>query len=350
MADGLLPVAANLPEAQAAAATAVRKVELLLAACAAAPGSLRKSGGLALRDTKRLAKAIDATEQQTRLWIDLAYHADLLGLREEEVEAPPARGRGRRAVPTAGPVRLLPTGRYDGWQAGSPADRLVPLVSAWAVVPEVLSWWPDDHDQQPFALVPPEDGEAVQLRQRGAGGAAALPPGRGLGPAAALRGEALLGLVRRVDWYCPGLVPLTESGLQRVVATLAEAELLGAVAHGRLTPSARPWSRCWRAARRQGFPYVPGTLPGRRPADGAQLPRWPGCAARSPTCCRRRDRTARFQADLTADRRRGVRRPSWPSCWARPPTGSPRAMRWSGASARPRSAARWTAGSPPRSC
>ena len=299
LAEGLLPVAETLPEAQAAAATAVRRVELLLAACAAAPGSLRKAGGLALRDTKRLAKAVDASEQQTRLWIDLAYHADLLGLREEPPETPPARGRGRRAVPAAGPVRLLPTGRYDGWQASSPAARLVPLVCTWAVVPEVLSWWPDEADQQPFALVPPEDGEAVELRRQVLAALTALPPGRGLGPAAALRGEALLGLVRRIDWYSPGLVPLTDSGLQRVVATLVEAELLGAVAHGRLTPVGEAVVALLAGGAAAGFPYVPGTL--------ATSPAGDDSAAPVAALRRALDdllppprRTARFQADLTA--------------------------------------------------
>ena len=300
LAEGLLPVAETLPEAQSAAAGAVRRVELLLAACAVAPGSLRKAGGLALRDAKRLAKAVDAPEAQTRLWIDLAFHADLLGLHEEQPDAPPARGRGRRSAPVAGPVRLLPTGRYDGWQSGSPAERLVPLVSAWAVVPEVLSWWPDDHEQQPFALVPPEDGEAVQLRQGVLSALAALPPGLGLGPAAALQGEALLGLVRRVDWYSPGLVPLTESGLQRVVATLAEAELLGVAAHGRLTTIGEAVVELLASGAAAEFPYVPGSTAGPSAGDGAAaapLARLRGALADLLPPPRT---TARFQADLTA--------------------------------------------------
>ena len=318
---GTEPVPDVLREAQAAAAAASRRVELLLAACAAVPAAVRKAGGLAVRDTRRLAKALGATEEQTRLWIDLAYHADLLGIREPELERPAGRGR-RQPVPT-GPAQLLPTTRYDRWQTRSPSDRLVPVICAWAVVPEVLGWWPEQREGTPVALVQPQDPEAVRLRRQVLAALAALPPGRGLGPAAALRGQALLDLVELVGWLCPSVLSDSleqpdEAGAdaERVLATLREAELLGVVAHGRLTPLGEAVLALLDTEAADCFPYVPGAddrdAPGGRGsgrASGGAAGQGAGPGYREPLAALRAAlaellppprTTARFQADLTA--------------------------------------------------
>ncbi|QMU72757.1 helicase-associated domain-containing protein [Streptacidiphilus sp. P02-A3a] len=307
-------------EAQAAAATASRRVELLLAACAAVPPTVRKVGGLAVRDTRRLAKAIGAAEEQTRLWIDLGYHADLLGIREPEPERSAGRGRGRRPAAPAEPVRLLPTTRYDDWQTRSPADRLVPVICAWAVVPEVLSWWPEYREETPVALVAPQDVEAVPLRRQLLAALATLPPGTGLGPAAALGGRALRELVGLVGWLRPGLVGSDPDAADpdtagRVLATLREAELLGAVAHGRLTALGEAVLALLDGDAADSFPYVPGSVPGPDQADAADVSADdvaaddPGAADAGTLATLRAAlaellppprTTARFQADLTA--------------------------------------------------
>jgi Helicase conserved C-terminal domain len=311
------PVPDARHEAQAAAATATRRVELLLAACAAAAPAVRKSGGLAVRDTRRLAKAVGAAEQQTRLWIDLGYHADLLGIREAELERPAGRGR-RTPVPT-GPARLLPTSRYDRWQTRSPADRLVPVICAWAVVPELLTWWPEGRGETPVALVQPQDPAAVPLRRQVLAALATLPPDRGLGPAAALGGQALLELVELVGWLCPSVLSddLSDPGgpdgpdadgpdAERVLATLREAELLGAVAHGRLTPVGEAVLALLDTDAAYCFPYVPGAddrdAPGGRGRGAATGYREPLAALRAALAelLPPPRTTARFQADLTA--------------------------------------------------
>lgn len=299
------PVPDVAREAQAAAATASRRIELLLAACAAVPPSVRKAGGLAVRDTKRLAKAIGAAEEQTRLWIDLGYHADLLGIRDPEPERPAGRGRGRRPTGPAEPVRLLPTTRYDDWQTLSPADRLAPVICAWAVVPEVLSWWPEYREETPVALVSPQDAEAVPLRRQLLAALATLPPGQGLGPAAALGGQALRELVELVGWLRPGLIGSDSddpdpADAGRLLATLREAELLGAVAHGRLTPLGEAVLALLDSDAADCFPFVPGS-----PVD-ADEPTAPGGAALAALRAALTEllppprTTARFQADLTA--------------------------------------------------
>ena len=297
------PVPDVLREAQAAAASASRRVELLLAACAASPAAVRKTGGLAVRDTKRLAKAVGAAEEQTRLWIDLGYHADLLGVREQLPE-PAARGRGRRPAAPSGPAQLLPTARYDDWQTRSPADRLVPVICAWAVVPEVLSWWPEYREDTPVALVSAQDPEAVPLRRTLLAALAMLPPGQGLGPAAALRGPALGELLDLVGWLRPGLVDADPddpdaAGAGRVLATLREAELLGAVAHGRLTPLGEAVLALLETDAADCFPYVPGADD--RDAGAAWYREQLDALRAALTELLPPPRTtARFQADLTA--------------------------------------------------
>jgi hypothetical protein len=293
---GVRPAPTARHEAQAAAAAASRKIELLLAACAAAPPNVRKAGGLAVRDTRRLAKAVDASDEQTRLWIDLAYNADLLGTHQDQPEPSGTRGRGRHPVVSTAPVQLLPTARYDAWQTRSPADRLVPVVCAWAVVPEIFTWWPDAREETPVALVSPQDQEAVPLRRQVLAALATLPPGQGLGPASALAGEALQELMRLISWLAPGVVGIDETDDERVLATLQEAELLGVVAHGRLTPLGEGVLALLGTDAADWFPHVPGIgtatdeyrqpMAALRAALGELLP---------PP-----QRTARFQADLTA--------------------------------------------------
>ncbi|MER5641698.1 helicase-associated domain-containing protein [Kitasatospora sp. NPDC002227] len=278
-------------QAQAAAMAAASRVELLLRAVEATPPGVRKSGGLAVRDTKALAKAAGAGEEQTRLWLDLAANAGLLA-----PHRPGADGGAAKAKANDVPVRLLPTTGYDAWLAAAPADRLLPLVAAWAVTPEVFSHWPAEAGP-PVALVTPQDELAVPLRHALLEVLARLPDGQGLGPVAALPGPALGALMRAVGWHRP-LLDLVDEDLDAVTATLAEAELLGVVAEGALTEVGLAVLGLLRSGAAEYFPAVPGAGPeldglprlaaavaGLRAALAASLP--------APL------HTARFQADLT---------------------------------------------------
>ncbi|MEU8432997.1 helicase-associated domain-containing protein [Streptomyces sp. NPDC029216] len=303
-------------EGAAAAAAAAWRAELVLRALAAQPVTIRKAGGIAVRDTRRLARAAGADEADTRLWLDLAANAGLAAPQNDE-PAPAAAGRRAHAKAPKPPARLLPSHCYDAWAAAPAAGKLLPLLAAWAVVPEVLTHWPDP-DEPPVALISPQDEEAVTLRTGLLQALATLPAGHGL------TGDALgyAELLDRAAWFRPALrghlavddtgAPTGLDGLvDRLEATLKEAVLLGVVAHGALTPVGRALCRLLEAGAAHHYPAVPGAAadPAATGADGLgeDLSARPALAAAVTAL---RDAlhaalpaprtTARFQSDLTA--------------------------------------------------
>ena len=290
---GLLPLPAGWGgEAQAAATAAASRIELLLRSTAAQPLAVRKAGGIAVRDARRLAKVIGAPEEQTRLWLDLAANAGLIAPHRDT--PPPTRSR---KPPAPLPARMLPTARYDGWLTAPPADRLVPLIATWAVTPEVFSHWPDEHDT-PVALIAPHDATAVPLRRAVLEALARLPEGLGVGPAGALPAGVLTALTEAAAWFDPEVAEPAFADPDRTIATLQEAELLGVLAHGALTPVGHAALGLLRAGADRYFPAVPGT--------GVRLTRYPALAAAVAALRAALTElvppprtTARFQADLT---------------------------------------------------
>ncbi|RKT06905.1 XPB/Ssl2-like helicase family protein [Streptomyces sp. 3211.6] len=303
-------------EGTAAAAAAAWRAEQVLRALAAQPVTIRKTGGIAVRDTRRLAKTAGADEADTRLWLDLAVTAGLAARRDEE-PPPAAPARRRNAAPPRPPARLLPSDRYDAWAAAPAAGKLLPLLAAWAVLPGILSHWPDP-GEVPVALVSPQDQEAVDLRTGVLRALATLPAGHGL------RGDALgyAELLDRAAWFRPMLrahLAVDDSGapadldgfLDRMEATLKEAALLGVVAHGALTPVGRALCRLLEAGGAHHYPAVPGAGadPSATGTDGLgqDLSTRPALAA-AVTALREAlhsalpapSTTARFQSDLTA--------------------------------------------------
>ncbi|MFB6615797.1 helicase-associated domain-containing protein [Streptomyces sp. NPDC056367] len=300
-------------QGSAAAGAAAWRAELVLRALAAQPVAVRKAGGIAVRETRRLAKSAGATEADTRLWLDLAVNAGLAAPQDDEPAVAP-RGRRPAPKPTA---RLLPTDRYDRWSAAPSAGKLLPLLTAWAVVPEVLTHWPDD-GETPVALISPQDEYAVPLRRGVLRALAALPPGHGLSGTPASYTE----LLDRAAWYQPLLRALFEAdGLGRLLgtedlsgrlsATLSEAELLGLVSHGALTPAGHAISALLEADAAHHYPAVPGAGadPTAQTADtlGEDLTTRPALERAVATLrttlyetLPAPSTTARFQADLTA--------------------------------------------------
>ncbi|MFK0231732.1 helicase-associated domain-containing protein [Streptomyces vinaceus] len=305
-------------EAAAAAAAAAWRAELVLRALAAEPVAIRKAGGIAVRDTRRLARAAGANEADTRLWLDLAVNAGLAAPQDDEpAPAPPGRRNSKSPKAPKPAARLLPSDHYDAWAAAPAAGKLLPLLAAWAVVPAVLSHWPDP-DETPVALISPQDEDAVTLRTGVLRALATLPDGHGL--TANARGYT--ELLSQAAWFQPALrahlaadatgeLTGLDGVLDRMAATLAEAALLGVVAHGALTPVGRSLCRLLEAGAAHHYPAVPGadTDPSARGSEGLgeDLSLRP-TLAKAVTTLREElyaalpgpSETARFQSDLTA--------------------------------------------------
>ncbi|WP_405015102.1 helicase-associated domain-containing protein [Kitasatospora sp. NBC_01539] len=280
-------------EAQAAALAAASRVELLLRQVDVQPLTVRKAGGIAVRDTRRVAKQAGMGEEQARLWLDLAFNAGLLLTHAPEPEPAP-RGRRRPAPPQVA-ARVLPTERYDRWLTAPPAQRLLPLIATWAVTPEVFSHWPDEGDT-PVALVSPQDPTAVPLRHALLETLAALPEGHGVKTGNV---EELRQLEQALLWHQPAAPAQSAESGGPLTATLAEAELLGLVAHGTLTPVGHAVLALLRAGAARYFPAVPGAGPSLkdRPALAQAVLQ---VARELENLLPAPQNGARFQADLTA--------------------------------------------------
>jgi hypothetical protein len=96
---------------------AVRQVEGLLEALAAEPVPVLRSGGMGVRELRRLARATGLDESLAALLLEVAAASGLL---DDDRDAEP---------------RWLPTTAYDGWREADVAVRWVRLASAWLAMP-----------------------------------------------------------------------------------------------------------------------------------------------------------------------------------------------------------------------
>ncbi|MFH8980399.1 helicase-associated domain-containing protein, partial [Streptomyces varsoviensis] len=212
-------------ETRAAATALSSALDRLLAALAERPAALRKSGGLAVREIKRLAKAAGTGEDRARLLLDTAEAAGLIAL---------SRNRdGTTALPTAA---------YDDWLTRPAGERLAPVLTAWAELRAIPTLGAPG--EPPATLVRGHDDRyAAPLRRALLEALAALPEGTGAAvPAPPLPEEpsrALDGLLHVADWYRPLAVTGRPMAAERSAHTLDEAAFLGVVAHGTLTPLGR---------------------------------------------------------------------------------------------------------------
>lgn len=172
----------------------------------------------------------------------------------------------------------------------------------------MFTYWPEE-GETPVALISPQDPYAVPLRHGVLQALATVPDGYGLTAGHDGRDELLEGAV----WFRPALMaPYDDEDLEgRLEATLAEAELLGLVAHGALTEVGRAVTDLLDAGAARHYPAVPGADadPAAGDADrlGEGLAERPALAA-AVAALREALRsmlpapstTARFQADSTA--------------------------------------------------
>ncbi|GLY05914.1 MULTISPECIES: helicase-associated domain-containing protein [Actinoplanes] len=199
---------------------AVRATEALLEALAAEPGPVLRTGGLGVRDLKRLTRATGLDESGTALLVEVAYATGMLG--ESEV---PSNGR----TGTAQEV-FLPTSAYDMWRAAGAAHRWTSLARTWLMMTRQtgLIGRRDERDRPINALAPDaERAGAPQARREALTALADLAPG------AAPTAEDLLALL---NWQAPRRARGRE-GAHR--DALTGAALLGITGLGALTSYAR---------------------------------------------------------------------------------------------------------------
>ena len=144
---------------------AVRTTETLLEALALEPAPVLRTGGLGVRDLKRLARTANVDESSAALLLEVAYAASLLG----EADATGV-ARSITVSRAHGPIDeiFLPTGAYDLWRAQSIAQRWDSLIRSWLPMsrqPSLIGQR-DDRDRPINALAPEvERAGAAQARR-----------------------------------------------------------------------------------------------------------------------------------------------------------------------------------------
>jgi hypothetical protein len=191
--------------AAGAALRALRQVEQLVAFWGTAPPAALRSGGLGVRELRRVAREVDADETTAALLVEIAVAADLVG--ESDGVAP----------------EWVPTTAADVWGAGGPEQKWAALARAWLDLPRVpgLVGTRDDTGRPVAALSDgPRRPTAPRDRRRVLAGLAELPPGTAVGSPTVL--------TDLLAWRAP-----RRGGRLRdevVGWTLAEATVLGVVA------------------------------------------------------------------------------------------------------------------------
>ncbi|WP_089154473.1 helicase-associated domain-containing protein [Micromonospora sp. NBS 11-29] len=199
----------------------VRHTEALLEALVVEPAPVLRSGGVGVRDLRRLARGLGLDEPTTALLFEVAYAAGLVG----ELEL-----TGAASTRYGGDQQIMPTGGYEVWRAASLAQRWEQLARAWLAMPRQagLVGQRDDRDR-PITVLSPEAERAGAPAARRAVLAVLtdLPQG-----AAPTPDEVL----ETLDWRAPRRARGREAAHREV---LVEAARLGVTGLGALTSYGR---------------------------------------------------------------------------------------------------------------
>ena len=200
---------------------AVRHAEAVLENLATDPPAVLRSGGIGIRDLRRLARDTGLDEGSAALLLEICQAAGLVA----EVELHQAM------VTRGGPeLQVMPTAGYELWRGLSMARRWDQLIRAWLVMPRQagLVGHRDERDRLITPLSPEvERAGAPSARRTVLTVLAELAPG---GTASA---EEVL---RRVEWAAPRR-SRHRAAMHREV--LAEAATLGLTGLGALTSYGR---------------------------------------------------------------------------------------------------------------
>jgi hypothetical protein len=193
---------------------AVRLTESLLESLDAEPAAMLRSGGMGVRDLRRLAKATGIEEPVAALLLEVANAAGLAGEAER----------------SAGEPLFLPTIAYDAWRGQALAPRWERLATAWLAMTRQASLigQRDERDRPINAL-------AIEVERAGAPAArqavlevlGELPPGTAPTP------EEVLALL---TWRAPRRAKGRENAHR---AVLADAATLGVTGLGAVTSYGR---------------------------------------------------------------------------------------------------------------
>jgi hypothetical protein len=197
-------VAAKTVESVAAAAAGefAQQSLAVLDSLGRSPISLAKSGGMAVRDAARLAKAAGADDAAVRLALELSLAAGLLDL--------------------SATVRV--SGEFAAWRDLEPAGRVAALLRRWWESPVTPTESAD------------ADGKTIRPLSRRVGGGGPDAARRALIRAVAAlpagRGTTRAGIVEAVLWDRPVLVIPPQDDQEWLATPWWEAERLGVIAAG----------------------------------------------------------------------------------------------------------------------
>lgn len=199
----------------------VRHTEALLEQLAAEPAPVLRSGGLGVRDLRRLAKAVGLDEPAAALLLETAYAGGLVG----EIDLP-----GATTTRHGADQQVLPTAGYEVWRAGTLAQRWEQLARAWLTMTRQagLVGQRDDRDRPITVLSAEAERAGAPAARR-----AVLEVLADLEPATGPTPEEVLALL---DWRAPRRSRGREAAHREV---LAEAATLGVTGLGALTSYGR---------------------------------------------------------------------------------------------------------------
>lgn len=204
--------------AAGAAFDVVRRVELLLDHWGVEPPSVLRSGGLAVRDLKLVARELHVDEEAAALIVEVALSAGLIA----------------EAAVADGTPSWLPTDEFDVWSGRPISERWARLVGGWLASSRMPSMVGSrDAAGKAWNALAPElsSGLAEEARRLALRVLAEVPQGEVLAA-----GTGVASLVQRVGWLRPRR-PTIFSDL--VAAALSEAAALGVSGAGGLPPSGR---------------------------------------------------------------------------------------------------------------
>ncbi|WP_433389371.1 helicase-associated domain-containing protein [Micromonospora sp. KLBMP9576] len=200
---------------------AVRRAEALLEQLAADPAPVLRSGGLGVRDLRRLARVVGVDEPTAALLLETAYAGGLIGEVDLSGATTTRYGADQQVMPTAG---------YEVWRVGTLAQRWEQLARAWLGMTRQagLVGQRDDRDRPITVLSAEAERAGAPATRR-----AVLEVLADLEPATGPTADEVLALL---DWRAPRRSRGRETAHREV---LAEAATLGVTGLGALTSYGR---------------------------------------------------------------------------------------------------------------